>query len=42
MRYAIIMRAKPNLTFGTGVPRRMQWSYAFREHDQCRGLKPSR
>jgi hypothetical protein len=27
MRYALILRAKPNLTFQTGVPRRMQWSY---------------
>jgi hypothetical protein len=27
MRYAIIMRAKPNLTFASGVPRRMNWSY---------------
>jgi hypothetical protein len=27
MRYAIIMRAKPNLTFASGVPRRMSWSY---------------
>ncbi|MCW2647040.1 MAG: hypothetical protein QOF87_2859 [Pseudonocardiales bacterium] len=27
MRYAIIMRAKPNLTFSVGVPRRMSWSY---------------
>jgi hypothetical protein len=27
MRYAIIMRGKPNLTFATGVPRRMNWSY---------------
>jgi Protein of unknown function (DUF3303) len=27
MRYAIILRAKPNLTFGTGVPRRMNWKY---------------
>lgn len=27
MRFAIILRAKPNLTFAAGVPRRMQWSY---------------
>jgi hypothetical protein len=27
MRYAIILRAKPSLTFATGVPRRMNWSY---------------
>ncbi len=27
MRYAIILRAKPNLTFAGGVPRRMNWSY---------------
>jgi hypothetical protein len=23
----MILRAKPNLTFATGVPRRMKWSY---------------
>lgn len=27
MRYIIILRAKPNLSFATGVPRRMNWSY---------------
>jgi hypothetical protein len=27
MRYAIVMRAKPNLTFASGVPRRMKWNY---------------
>lgn len=27
MRYAIIMRAKPSLTFASGVPRRMNWTY---------------
>jgi Protein of unknown function (DUF3303) len=27
VRYAIILKAKPNLTFATGVPRRMGWSY---------------
>jgi Protein of unknown function (DUF3303) len=27
MRYAIMLKAKPNLTFATGVPRRMDWKY---------------
>ena len=27
MRYAIMLRAKPNATFATGVPRRMNWNY---------------
>jgi hypothetical protein len=27
MRFAIILKAKPNLTFQQGVPRRMNWSY---------------
>ena len=27
MRYAIILRAKPTLTFAAGVPRRMGWNY---------------
>lgn len=27
MRYAIILRGKPNLTMAIGVPRRMGWNY---------------
>jgi Protein of unknown function (DUF3303) len=27
MRFAMILKAKPGLTFATGVPRRMKWDF---------------